>query len=546
METNEKISILLVDDRQENLLALEKLLRSPELAIVTATSGNEALSLVLDHDFALILLDVQMPEMDGFETAELIRGNSDSRHIPIIFVTAISTEQKHVFKGYASGAVDYLFKPVDPDILFSKVNIFLALHRQKIALKKMNEALQRANQKILEQQKHVIEEERLKVLLQMAGATAHELSQPLMLLLGSIEMLELEANRPERMAYHINNIKRAGTRISETIRKIHTVRRAETKLHDPGAQIINLDQKIRILSIEDSDEDFKTIGALLKDERAIELFRASTIKEAFDTFKKTDISLIFLDHCLPDGTGFDFLIGAEQKSIDIPVVIITGQGDEMLASQMIQAGAYDYLPKIKLGKAAIARVIQNALEKAQLKKEVRMAQEKMAQLSTKDELTGLYNRRYFDEVLKQEILRSARYDVDFSLCILDLDHFKRVNDTLGHMAGDKVLREIAALITSGFRQNDIKCRYGGEEFAVIFPHTNLKDAVTACETFRESLAATHFEYDAARFQMTMSIGVTSFSLTGATTNEAFIQQADQALYQAKAAGRDRILVHGTS
>jgi two-component system, cell cycle response regulator len=544
MEDHGKINILVVDDRPENLLALEKLLGSAELTIMKATSGNEALSLILNHDFALILLDVQMPGMDGFETAELIRGNSESRQIPIIFVTAISTEQKHVFKGYASGAVDYLFKPVDPDILLSKVNIFLKLHKQKNALKKMNEELQRANQKILEQQKHVIEEERLKILLQMAGATAHELSQPLMLLLGSIEIMQLEDTIPERMAHHINNIKRAGTRISETIRKIHTVRGPEIKPHDPGAQIINLDQKIKILSIEDTFEDFKTIQTLLKDEMAIELFRASTIKEAFDVLKKTDISLIILEHCLPDGTGFDFLIGVEQKAIDTPVVIVTGQGDEMLASQMIQAGAYDYLPKIKLGKEAIIRVIHNALEKAQLKKEIRLAQEKMAQLSTKDELTGLYNRRYFNEVLKQEISRSDRYGVDFSLCIMDPDHFKRVNDSLGHMAGDKVLKEIAELITSGFRQNDLKCRYGGEEFAVIFPHTPLKDAVKACEAFRESLASKHFEYDSARFRMTMSIGVTSFSLEHSASYEKLIKQADQALYQAKTAGRDRLIVHG--
>jgi PleD family two-component response regulator len=295
----------------------------------------------------------------------------------------------------------------------------------------------------------VIEEERLKVLLQMAGATAHELSQPLMLLLGSIEMVEMEGAIPERVAHHISNIKRAGTRISETIRKIHTVRRPETKLHDQGAHIINLDQKVNILSIEDTAEDFKTIEALLNDEKAIELCWASTLKEAFDILKITDISLIFLDHYLPDGTGFDFLMEAQQKAIDIPVVIITGHGDEMLASQTIQAG-------------------------------------------------------------------------------------------------DKVLKEISQLISSGFRQNDLKCRYGGEEFAVIFPHTALQDAVKACETFRESLAAKHFEYDSARFQITVSMGVTSFSLEGLASHEALIKQADQALYQAKAAGRDRLLVHGAS
>ena len=96
------------------------------------------LALLLEHDFALILLDVQMPDMDGFETAEIMRGNEETRSIPIIFVTAISKEQKYVFEGYDKGAVDYLFKPLDPDILKSKVNIFLELHGQKNALKKTN------------------------------------------------------------------------------------------------------------------------------------------------------------------------------------------------------------------------------------------------------------------------------------------------------------------------------------------------------------------------------------------------------------------------
>lgn len=124
-------------------MSLEKLLRKPDLNIVKATSGNDALALILEYDFALILLDVQMPEMDGFETAELIRGNEETKHIPIIFVTAISKEQKYVFKGYDKGAVDYLFKPLDPDILRSKVDVFLDMNKQKIQLEDTKNKLQR-------------------------------------------------------------------------------------------------------------------------------------------------------------------------------------------------------------------------------------------------------------------------------------------------------------------------------------------------------------------------------------------------------------------
>lgn len=127
----QKQNILVVDDHRENLIAMEALLEREGRNLVMAQSGNDALALALKHDFALILLDVQMPEMDGFEVAQLMRRNRKTRHIPIIFVTAISKEQSYVFQGYSTGAVDYLFKPVDEQILDAKVNVFLELDRQR-------------------------------------------------------------------------------------------------------------------------------------------------------------------------------------------------------------------------------------------------------------------------------------------------------------------------------------------------------------------------------------------------------------------------------
>ncbi len=123
--------LLLVDDRPENLTALEAILSDLDAEIVKANSGNEALAQVLKQEFAVVLLDVQMPEMDGFEVAELMRGNSRTSHIPIIFVTAISKEQQYVFKGYESGAVDYLFKPLEPLVVQGKVKVFIELYIQR-------------------------------------------------------------------------------------------------------------------------------------------------------------------------------------------------------------------------------------------------------------------------------------------------------------------------------------------------------------------------------------------------------------------------------
>ncbi|BDY03377.1 diguanylate cyclase response regulator [Ferrimonas sp. YFM] len=139
--------ILIVDDRPENLLTLEGLLEGFDAELVRATSGEQALAHTLDHDFALILLDVQMPGMDGFEVAELMRGNSKTKHIPIIFVTASYKASEHVFKGYESGAVDYLLKPLNPMMFRSKVGVFLELYAQREAL---SEKTQEFDRKLVE------------------------------------------------------------------------------------------------------------------------------------------------------------------------------------------------------------------------------------------------------------------------------------------------------------------------------------------------------------------------------------------------------------
>jgi two-component system, sensor histidine kinase and response regulator len=128
------VKCLIVDDRAENLLALSNLLRRDDVELLEASSGEEALDLLLSHDVALALLDVQMPVMDGFELAELMRGSERTRHIPIIFITAGAHDQHRVFKGYESGAVDFLYKPIDPHILLNKADIFFQLYRQKLQL----------------------------------------------------------------------------------------------------------------------------------------------------------------------------------------------------------------------------------------------------------------------------------------------------------------------------------------------------------------------------------------------------------------------------
>jgi len=548
MNCPEKIDILIVDDRPENLLVLEKILENPGVNILKANSGNEALGLLLEYDFALVLLDVQMPFMDGFETAELMRGNNKTRHIPIIFITAISKDPIHVFKGYETGAVDYLFKPLDSDILRKKVDVFLALHRHRIQLQKMNKELREVNRKLINHQQKLIEEERLKVLLQLAGASVMELNQPLSSLSGNIDLLQWSPHLPTDTIQLLTRIKEAGQQISDVIKKINVLPRfpfeeekwKNTVINDGKwtSLISNLPGPLKILSIENSDCDFEFLKNVLNDEKRIDLFRARNLKEAKIKLEQENIDLAFSDLFLEDGTGYDLLIHIEKNRLEVPCIVITGQGDEVLASKIIQAGAYDYIPKNKLLETSLPQVINNTLQKFYIHKDVKKLQAKMAEMSTIDELTGLPNRRYFNEALEKEFERTRRYNNAMVLIMIDLDSFKKINDTYGHPCGDIVLTETAKILKKEKRLNDLVCRYGGEEFAVILPNTDMEGAYVYCEKIRETVAKQIFICDQERFHITLSAGCTS-SLE-ASSHEELILHADQALFQAKSMGRNCI------
>ena len=403
------------------------------------------------------------------------------------------------------------------------------------------EELKKANRQIIEQQKAVIEEERLKVLLQMAGATAHEMNQPLMTLLGSIELMDLDMANTEKLIGHMTHIKESGQRIAQIVKKIQTIRHDEIKPYVGSSTIVNLDQIINILSVESNDDDYTKVETILDKFGKVNLLRARDIKDAFRVIEKNAIDLIFLDYLLPSGTGADFLLKMAARDIDLPVVIITGHGDELIASQVIQAGAYDYLPKANISKKSLSRVINNSIENYRLKKEVKMAMGKMAEMSTRDDLTGLYNRRYFIEVSEREIAKAERYQNKLVLCMLDLDFFKKINDTHGHPAGDAVLKEVAELLQESVRKSDVPCRYGGEEFAVIMPNTHLKDGQKFCERLRVAVEKHAIRYNGTKLHVTVSIGVAQFAPTSDNSSADLLEKADNALYLAKKEGRNKVI-----
>jgi two-component system cell cycle response regulator len=306
-----------------------------------------------------------------------------------------------------------------------------------------------------------------------------------------------------------------------------------------GTAVVSFDREIKILVVDDSEDVFEGIKAFLKDQDLITLSWAGNSNDSFAMLERERFDLIFLDHILNEGTSIEYLREIEKEGIETPVIVVTGQGDEMLASKVIQMGAYEYLPKSRINAESLSRIINNTLERFRLRNDVKRAQSKMAEMSTVDELTQLHNRRYFIDALEGEFERANRYETEMALVILDLDNFKKVNDTYGHPTGDKVLSCIGKILKKLVRRSDLACRYGGEEFAVVLPNVSKEGIYTAYERFREMVSKQSFEHESKQFHITVSIGI-AFS-DDAESSDDLLAHADQALYQAKESGRNRIV-----
>jgi len=166
--------------------------------------------------------------------------------------------------------------------------------------------------------------------------------------------------------------------------------------------------------------------------------------------------------------------------------------------------------------------------------------EEIYRLAIHDGLTGVPNRRYFDEFLEREVVRAVRYQRPLALAMLDVDHFKQVNDRFGHVAGDLTLRQIATCVTSSIRRHEVFARYGGEEFALLLPEADSEQAIAVCERIRARIDAHEFAFSGQSYDVTVSIGVASTSEGVDVSPAELVRAADAQLYRAKAAGRNRV------
>jgi two-component system, cell cycle response regulator len=312
----------------------------------------------------------------------------------------------------------------------------------------------------------------------------------------------------------------------------------------------------RILVVEDSRTQLEWLVAVLSHDshEPYEVETAGEGREAIRKVRSDPPDLVLLDMILPDMDGLEVLRILKASGDDefVPVILLSVKGDVESRVKGLNLGADDFLAKPFAETEILART-RAMLRIKTLQDQVREQKKRLEELSITDGLTGLANHRHFHEVLRKEFSRAQRYGDPLSLIMMDLDHFKLVNDRYGHPFGDKVLREAAQLIMQRLRDTDVPSRYGGEEFAVILPKTPLPGAFKVAQRIHNDLNQHVFE-DEARGEasraegpsaalaaagkpvaekVTASFGVASFPSPQITTAELLVRFADQALYRAK-------------
>ncbi len=308
--------------------------------------------------------------------------------------------------------------------------------------------------------------------------------------------------------------------------------------------------KARILLIEDSRSQAQEIKDVLE-KMGYEVVWAEGGIPGLKMARREKPDIILLDVIMPDMDGYTVCrwLKLNEATRDIPIIMLTVKGELDSRIEGLEKGANDYLAKPFNERELEARIYAALRTKAlqnELKEKNRELQEllqKVEFMAITDPLTGLYNRRRFYDALKKEFASTRRYNYPLSCMLIDIDHFKRINDRYGHIAGDEVLKEVAHILSSSTRETDILARFGGEEFILLLPHTTGENALKVAERMMKRIRGHTFKLGNFRISVTVSIGIASLSDLGEKDGEEdLIRYADAALYTAKEKGRNRIEV----
>jgi diguanylate cyclase (GGDEF)-like protein len=298
----------------------------------------------------------------------------------------------------------------------------------------------------------------------------------------------------------------------------------------------------KVLIIDDSENIRAQIADALKTAALFErIYEAGDGIEALKMLLETPVDLILCDLEMPRIDGYKLLgmIVARHELSHIPVIMLTGHGDSELKVKLLGQGASDYITKPFDAAELIARVKVH-LKIKHLQDELKKSNEKLQLLSDTDPLTQIYNRRYMMNMLEKELLRAERKGTHLSLVMIDLDHFKQVNDKYGHDGGDQVLIALAALAQAGLRSYDFFARYGGEEFVMTLPETAHEDALMIADRLRRRIQLHSYPGTLKGLSLTASMGVATYPVQFISSLADLVREADEAMYRAKTAGRNRV------
>lgn len=289
-------------------------------------------------------------------------------------------------------------------------------------------------------------------------------------------------------------------------------------------------EKIKILVVDNEKETLHLLTQVLS-KAGYEVDTASDIQETFEKINKNGYSVLLIELNVANGTSNrDVIKKIKETNGDICVIVITAYPSIRSAVEAMREGAYDYITK-PFDTEEIMLVVGRVAERYYLLKEAGQ-KELYRELAITDGLTGVYNHRHLHEVLPREIERAKRYSQPFSLLMIDIDDFKKFNDTQGHLAGDKLLSSLGRLLVAATRNADIIFRYGGEEFMVLLPQVGKKGGVEAAKRLLALIEQ--------QLPIRVSIGVASFPEDGTNNKDELIHKADTAMYKAKQLGKNRI------
>ena len=538
--------ILVVDDSADMLNLLTDILTNYNYQVSHASSGHSALKSVTVEMPDLILMDVKMPEMDGFETCFRLKSDERSRKIPVIFISALD-EAIDKIKGFEAGGVDYITKPFQQADVLARVETHLSLRRLQKQLEGKNIRLQQ----------EITERERAEEVLRKYKADLEEIVAKRTAELGHINKeLQLEIVEREKLE---EALQRANYKLHAMV--------YEYGLRNQRISLFNqMSEKLQAcISLEETYPIINQFTQKLFLSAAGALYMLNSSRNAVEAITSWGKSLSGEKKFLPEdcralrGGKMHITVDSSPESCCRHLSGATGrnslcvpllaQGETLGMLHLQQRTSHVSIPAktifdessegINEEMQQLATTVADYLALALTNIKLR---DTLKQQAIRDPLTGLFNRRYMEETLNREISRSERYRTPLGIIMVDLDHFRRFNNTFGHDAGDVVLQDMGKFLQNNIRKEDVACRYGGEEFTLIMPGASLDVTEKRAETLRQKVQHLQIYYNNKLLDnVTLSLGVAVYPEHG-STGEAVIQAADVALYRAKQAGRNRVAV----